>query len=171
MAAACPSLFSNASIILRLAASGPLPATSQSLTNVRHVQLSVIEPFNIQSIPGMVLRLRFLSLTLPKFIYKSDQIYSTVLVYPPQRIYLAFTPSKFYSAIQEPFSPPSLVNSQTQSVLCIESSNDATYCHRSMRTFNFVVLAVLSYIAMVGAIPIGDDAPAGRIARRQLYVP
>jgi hypothetical protein len=40
-----------------------------------------------------------------------------------------------------------------------------------MRTFNFVVLAVLSYIAMVGAIPIGDDAPAWRIARRQLYVP
>ena len=42
-----------------------------------------------------------------------------------------------------------------------------------MRTFNFTVLAVLSGIAMVGAIPIGDDAPAGAIARpsRRLYVP
>jgi hypothetical protein len=40
-----------------------------------------------------------------------------------------------------------------------------------MRTFNFTVLAVLGGIAMVGAIPIGDDALAGRIARRQLYVP
>jgi hypothetical protein len=40
-----------------------------------------------------------------------------------------------------------------------------------MRTFNFTVLAVLSSIAMVGAIPIGDDTPTGTIARRQLYVP
>ena len=40
-----------------------------------------------------------------------------------------------------------------------------------MLTFNLAVLSVLSCIAMVGAIPIGNDAPAGSIARRQLYVP
>jgi hypothetical protein len=40
-----------------------------------------------------------------------------------------------------------------------------------MRTFNFTLLAVFSGIAMVGAIPIGDDVLAGSMARRQLYVP
>ncbi|KAI0268921.1 hypothetical protein BGY98DRAFT_1017919 [Russula aff. rugulosa BPL654] len=37
-----------------------------------------------------------------------------------------------------------------------------------MRTIDFTLLAVLigSYIAMVGAIPVGDGSPAGSIARR-----
>ena len=39
-----------------------------------------------------------------------------------------------------------------------------------MRAFNFTSLAVLSSIAVVGAIPIGNNAPLGGIARRQLYV-
>ena len=39
-----------------------------------------------------------------------------------------------------------------------------------MRTFNFGLLAMLSCIAMIGATPIGNDAPA--IGRRQqsMYV-
>ena len=42
-----------------------------------------------------------------------------------------------------------------------------------MRTFNFGLLAVLSCIAMIGATPIGNDAPAEAIGRRQqsMYVP
>ena len=43
-----------------------------------------------------------------------------------------------------------------------------------MRTIDFTLLAVLigSYIAMVGAIPVGDGSPAGSIARRdEEYVP
>jgi hypothetical protein len=42
-----------------------------------------------------------------------------------------------------------------------------------MRTTNFTLFAVLSCIAMIGAIPIEDGALAGRIARRQelQYVP
>lgn len=39
-----------------------------------------------------------------------------------------------------------------------------------MRAFSFTLLAVLSSIAVVGAIPIGDNVPSGGIARRQLYV-
>jgi hypothetical protein len=43
-----------------------------------------------------------------------------------------------------------------------------------MRTINFTLLAVLSCIAMIGAIPIEDGGSlAGNIARRQdpIYVP
>ena len=42
-----------------------------------------------------------------------------------------------------------------------------------MRAFNFTLLAVFSCIAMIGATPIGDSAPAGGIGRRQdiEYVP
>ena len=38
-----------------------------------------------------------------------------------------------------------------------------------MRTFNFTLLAVLGYVAMIAATPLGDSAPAA-IARRQGYV-
>jgi hypothetical protein len=38
-----------------------------------------------------------------------------------------------------------------------------------MRTFNFGFLAVLSCIAMIGATPIGNDAPAG--LPPPMYVP
>ena len=38
-----------------------------------------------------------------------------------------------------------------------------------MRTFNFGLLAVLSCIAMIGATPIGNDAPAG--LPQPMYVP
>ena len=41
----------------------------------------------------------------------------------------------------------------------------------NMRTFSFTLLAVLSCIAMIGATPIGNRAPAEAIVRRQLYVP
>jgi len=41
-----------------------------------------------------------------------------------------------------------------------------------MRTFNFTLLAMLSCIAVIGAIPVGNNAPAEAIARRQImYVP
>jgi hypothetical protein len=40
------------------------------------------------------------------------------------------------------------------SSFCIEPSNDALYCHRIMRTFNFTLLAVFSCIAMIGATPL-----------------
>jgi hypothetical protein len=46
-----------------------------------------------------------------------------------------------------------------------------------MRTFNFGLLAVLSCIAMIGATPVGNDAPVEAIGRRQpmpvppMYVP
>ncbi|KAF8466052.1 hypothetical protein DFH94DRAFT_698562 [Russula ochroleuca] len=36
-----------------------------------------------------------------------------------------------------------------------------------MRTFNFGLLAVLSCIAMIGATPIGNGAPAEALGRRQ----
>jgi hypothetical protein len=39
-----------------------------------------------------------------------------------------------------------------------------------MRAFNFSLIAVLSCIAMIGATPVGDNAPAEAIARRQTYV-
>jgi hypothetical protein len=40
-----------------------------------------------------------------------------------------------------------------------------------MRIINFTLLAVLSCIAMIGAMPIKDGALAGSIARRKSYVP
>ncbi|KAF8468715.1 hypothetical protein DFH94DRAFT_697532 [Russula ochroleuca] len=46
-------------------------------------------------------------------------------------------------------------------------SNVGTYCCRNMRTFNFGLLAVLSCIAMIGATPVGNDAPVEAIGRRQ----
>jgi hypothetical protein len=39
-----------------------------------------------------------------------------------------------------------------------------------MRTFNFTLLAVLSYVAMIGATPFKARAPAEVIDRHQLYV-
>ena len=39
-----------------------------------------------------------------------------------------------------------------------------------MRTFNFTLLPVLSYVAVIAATPLGDRAPAEAIARRQGYV-
>ena len=39
-----------------------------------------------------------------------------------------------------------------------------------MRTFNFTLLAVLGYVAVIGAIPLGARAPAKVVDRRQLYV-
>lgn len=42
-----------------------------------------------------------------------------------------------------------------------------------MRAFNFsyfTLLAVLSYVAVIGASPLGARAPAEAIDRRQLYV-
>jgi hypothetical protein len=40
-----------------------------------------------------------------------------------------------------------------------------------MRAFNISLIAVLSCIAMIGATPVGNIAPAEAIARRQKYVP
>ena len=40
-----------------------------------------------------------------------------------------------------------------------------------MRVFNFSLIAVLSCIAMIGAIPVENNAPAQAIARREEYVP
>jgi hypothetical protein len=42
-----------------------------------------------------------------------------------------------------------------------------------MRAFNFshfTLLAVLSYVTVIGATPLGARAPAETIDRRQLYV-
>ena len=36
-----------------------------------------------------------------------------------------------------------------------------------MRTFNFTLLAVLSYVAVIAAAPLGSRAPAEAIDRRQ----
>ena len=115
-----------------------------------------------------MIEVSFLSASNFYINYKSGQVYSAGLSSNKGFIWFSHPPS---SALpyRIPFSPLSLVNSSLCS--CIEPSNDATYYHRSMRTFNFTVLAVLSSIAMVGAIPIGHDAPTGTIARRQLYVP
>ncbi|KAI0281157.1 hypothetical protein BGY98DRAFT_261594 [Russula aff. rugulosa BPL654] len=38
-----------------------------------------------------------------------------------------------------------------------------------MRVFNFSLIAVLSCIAMIGAIPVENNAPAQAIARREDY--
>ncbi len=38
-----------------------------------------------------------------------------------------------------------------------------------MRTFKFTLLAVLSYVAMIGATPLGNRASAKAIDRRQKY--
>jgi|SRR6267154_3931902 len=40
-----------------------------------------------------------------------------------------------------------------------------------MRTFKFTLLAVLSYVAVMGATPLENRAPAVAIDRRQEYVP
>jgi hypothetical protein len=39
-----------------------------------------------------------------------------------------------------------------------------------MRAFNFTLLAVLGYAAVIGATPLGARAPAKALDRRQLYV-
>ena len=39
-----------------------------------------------------------------------------------------------------------------------------------MRAFNFTLLAVLSYVAVIGATPLGVRAPAEAVDRRQSYV-
>jgi hypothetical protein len=36
-----------------------------------------------------------------------------------------------------------------------------------MRTFNFTLLAMLSYVAVIGATPLGARSPAEAIDRRQ----
>lgn len=36
-----------------------------------------------------------------------------------------------------------------------------------MRAFNVTLIAVLSYVAMIGATPLSARAPAGAINRRQ----
>ena len=38
---------------------------------------------------------------------------------------------------------------------CVEPFNDATYRHRSMRALSFTLLAVLSYVAVIGATHLG----------------
>jgi hypothetical protein len=40
-----------------------------------------------------------------------------------------------------------------------------------MHSFTFTLLAVLSYVAVIGATPLGNRAPAEAINRRQKYVP
>ena len=40
-----------------------------------------------------------------------------------------------------------------------------------MRFINFTLLAVLSCVAMIDAMPINDGATAESIARREMYVP
>jgi hypothetical protein len=40
-----------------------------------------------------------------------------------------------------------------------------------MHSFKFTLLAVLSYVAVIGATPLGNRAPAEAIDRRQEYVP
>ena len=40
-----------------------------------------------------------------------------------------------------------------------------------MRFINFTLLAVLSFVAMIGAMPIDNDALDGGFARRETYVP
>jgi hypothetical protein len=53
----------------------------------------------------------------------------------------------------------------------IEPFNNATYyCYRAMRTFNFGLIAMLSCIAVIGATPVGDHAPA-EATRSEAYVP
>jgi hypothetical protein len=39
-----------------------------------------------------------------------------------------------------------------------------------MRAFNFTLLAVLGYVAVIGATPLGARAPAETVDRRQPYV-
>jgi hypothetical protein len=39
-----------------------------------------------------------------------------------------------------------------------------------MLAFNFTLLAVLSYVAVIGASPLGDHAPAEAVDRRDPYV-
>ncbi|SRR5258707_11778023 len=102
---------------------------------------------------------------------------STTLTYPPTKpegpsILHAFQVCDFSSAIQYSLQP--LVGTPCHPLR--EPSNSATYYyHRNMRTFNFTLLAMLSCIAVIGAIPVGDKpnhALAEAIARRQdMYVP
>src|SRR6266852_5399616 len=40
-----------------------------------------------------------------------------------------------------------------------------------MLTFKFTLLAVLSYVAMISATPLGNGTPTGAIDRRQEYAP
>jgi hypothetical protein len=41
------------------------------------------------------------------------------------------------------------------------ASDDSTYSyHRNMRAFNFTLLAVLGYVAVIGATPLGARSPA-----------
>lgn len=87
--------------------------------------------------------------------------------YPP-----VFTRSKytlFDSAIRCIQSPrQSLVG--TAFCSCVELSNDARYCHRSMRTCNLTLLAMLSYVVVASVTALDALAPSEAIDRRQSYV-
>jgi len=89
----------------------------------------------------------------------------------PVGLLLAYTPTTL-----DQLTPPrcSLCLWHVSLNLVDSPHNDRTYCHRIMRTFNFLLLAMLSCIAMIGAgsaAPIGNGAPAEAIERRESYVP
>ncbi|KAF8497925.1 hypothetical protein F5888DRAFT_264353 [Russula emetica] len=105
---------------------------------------------------------------LPHFknLYKQCQVYR---VSPsPNKGFISLYTFKlhgfllYYSVLPlvgGPFSLPSLRS----------ASDDSTYLyHRIMRAFNFTLLAVLSYVAVIGATPLGARAPDEAIDRRQL---
>ena len=70
-----------------------------------------------------------------------------------------------------PYSIQTLAFVGTAFCPCVDRSNDATYRHRKMRIPSFTLLAVLSYVAMIGATPLEARAPPAEVLDpRQLYV-
>jgi hypothetical protein len=109
-------------------------------------------------------------------IYISTVRFTTVFQpIPQQRVYPVFRtfPSLRLSDSALRYPPYPLVCSHP--VFCIETSNNVThYRYRIMHAFKFSLIAVLSCIAMIGAIPVGNSSPAEAIARRRglvRYVP
>jgi hypothetical protein len=91
-----------------------------------------------------------------------------MLVHPPTRafiqpLHLPNPPVRFQpcSDIQYPLT--SHTSKVPYTVGFVELTNNPT-SHRNMRTVNFGLFAMFSYIAMIGATP---DAPAEALARRQ----
>ena len=100
--------------------------------------------------------------------------YTVLFPSPNKGIYHLFTPpsSRFFALL--PLLQVAL-RMWTQPVFCAQLLTMRRRFRDTMRTFNNVtLLAVLSYVAMIGATPLGNraQAPATQaLDRRGMYVP
>jgi hypothetical protein len=119
--------------------------------------MTVSELFNIQSIPE-TLRTLSSSVSTSKIYINMVEFYCG----DP-------SPNKGYIVYYQSLHLPSSTLISGLCSLLHSTSNDATNSsYRNMHSFKFYLLAVLGYIAMIGATPLGNCVPAEAIDLRQV---